>query len=211
MRAPQLFGLSRNRPVPWDLRRTSNSVTNEDFLFGFLRNHFSSSPSISVLPGKRRATLRGGWSAFFRGNQFSSFLWLRRFVREARDQTRRGRRISFSAEPLFLIPPRRDRRPRKPKDPACWGAELFFAGTTFPHSFRPRRALWSGRSEAPGAPCFFQGEPLFLIPFVCRNAIDRTPTISGRTPSSSSRQGDSEILAVRKTGAWVLRLLPPTS
>jgi hypothetical protein len=176
LRAPQLFGLSRNRPVPWDLRRTSNSVTNEDFLVGFLRNHFSSSPSISVLPGKRRATLRGDWSrSFFGGTSFPH------------------------------SSPRRPSR-GTPRDQPCPGALHFvFDGTTFPHSSSAgpeprrskirladwlkffsreplllipsgqRRGLRSSRSAAPGARCFSQGEPLLLIPLLTalrRSAIE---------------------------------------
>ena len=186
-------------------------MKNDPGIFS-LRNHFSSSPSISVLAREAESPLRGGWSAFFRGNQFSSFLWLRRFVREA------GRSASPGA------------------------SHFVFDGTTFPHSSSAGPAAKKvKRSGSPGELNLFSREPLSLIPsggdgrsgpvdrrcgeyvafsstgttfpypLVSRDATDRTPTISGRTPSSSSRQGDSEILAVRKKDAWVPPLLPPTS
>jgi hypothetical protein len=57
---------------------------------------------------------------------------------------------------------------------------------------------------------FSRGADVFIL-FASRDAIDRTPTIFRGTLPSCLRQGDSEILAIRKTDAWVLRLLPPTS
>jgi hypothetical protein len=88
----------------------------------------------------------------------------------------------YSLEPLLLIP------------------------LLIPSGPRPVLAMKSGDRARRGA-ALFSWEPLSLIAFGSRDAIDRTPTISGKTSSSSSLQGDSEILAVRKTDASVLRLL----
>jgi hypothetical protein len=87
----------------------------------------------------------------------------------------------ISREPVFLIPSGWDRKPWKPRDPV-------------------RRS----------AVHVFSREPLFLIPFGSRAPL-AAPDFSSSSSSSSSPQRDSGILAVRKTGASVLRLLPPTS
>jgi hypothetical protein len=160
--ASQLFGPSRNFSSSGGLQRTLNSATSEDCANGFSRNHFSSFPSIWVPPRKRKATLRGGSPQFFRGNQFSSFLWLRRSSGKPGDQPRRGRRILFSTEPLFLIPPRRDRRPRKIR--LAQGLNFFSREPLFliPPGRNGRSGPVDRRRRAHRA--FFRGEPLFLIP-----------------------------------------------
>ena len=128
---------------------------------------------------------------------------------------------------------------RRSGSPGC--TALFFEGTSFPHSFRPDRSPGSQRSGSPDALHFFSREPVFLIPsgsdrspgsqeiglagmhctFFQGNHFSSFPLFHGRrwphqtfsssSSSSSSPQRDSGILAVRKTGASVLRLLPPTS
>jgi hypothetical protein len=57
---------------------------------------------------------------------------------------------------------------------------------------------------------FFQGNHFSSFPLFHGRRWPHQ-TFSSSSSSSSSPQRDSGILAVRKTGASVLRLLPPTS
>ena len=121
--------------------------------------------------------------------------------------------ILFSKEPLFLMPPGRARSPR-----GSQGSRVR-KGTAALFSREPLFLLPSGRdwrsrkhghrAERRTAACFSR-EPLSLIPLGSRTP--RWPqTLSSSSFSSSSLQGGSGIPAVPKTGASVLRLLPPTS
>ena len=155
--------------------------------FAGLERFFSREPVFliplaeTVRSGSQEIRLAGGVAFRFRRNHFSSFLLGGTGAQESQKIRLAGGLNFFSREPLSLILSGRD-------------------GRSGPVDRRRREHR-----------VFFKGNHFSLFPLFAGNAIDRTPTISGRTPSSSSRQGDSEILAVRKTGAWVLRLLPPTS
>ena len=87
----------------------------------------------------------------------------------------------------------------------------FFGGTTFPPSFRPRLAQQEARTlGGQGTTACFSREPLSLIPLGSRTP--RWPqSLSSSSFSSPLLQEGSGIPAVPKTGASVLRLLPPTS
>src|SRR5580693_8869370 len=98
----------------------------------------------------------------------------------------------------------RYRSAREAESHASRGLErFFFEGTTFPHSSRPRRALRSSRPEVRGVCCFFSTGTTFPYPLVSRDAIDRTPTISGRTPSLALR--GKEIAKFWQYGKWERR------
>ena len=162
-------------------------------------------------PGSGKPRFAGIGALFFLGNQFSSFLWLRRVVREARRSASPGtvafcfRRNHFSS---FLLGRTGGQESQK----------IRLAGRLNFFSREPLSLIPSGRDGCSGPVdrrrrehrAVLRGEPLSLISCVSRDAIDSTPTISGGTPSSSWLQGGSEILAVRKTSASVLRLFPPT-
>ena len=90
--------------------------------------------------------------------------------------------ILFSKEPLFLMPPGRARSPR--------GSQ--------------------GSRVRKGTAALFSREPLCLIPLGFTDA-PLAASLSSSSFSSPSLQGGSGIPAVPKTGASVLRLLPPTS
>jgi len=176
LRAPQLFGLSRNRPVPWDLRRTSNSVTHKDFLVGFLRNHFSSSPSISVLPGKRRATLRGDWSrSFFGGTSFPHSSPRRPSRGTPRDQPCPGAPHFVFDGTTFPHSSSAGPEPRRSKTRLSDWLKFSSRGTTFPHSFRAETGTQVQQIGSAGSTVLFPREPLFLIPLLTalrRSAIE---------------------------------------
>ena len=132
--------------------------------------------------------------------------------REPGDQARRDAPHFFSREPVFLIPSGSDRSPGKPRDRARRDALHVF-------SREPVFLVPSGSDRSPGSQeiglagmhcTFFSREPLFLIPFVSRTPL-AAPDFLQQFFLSSSPQRDSGILAVRKTGASVLPLLPPPS
>jgi hypothetical protein len=174
-------------------------------------------------------------------NHFYSFLSVQTRVQETRrsgpPESRRtlSRRNHFSS---FLPGETGAQGARRSGSPGC--TALFFEGTSFPHSFRLGPQPWKPRDRARRGMHFFSREPLFLIPsgwdrspgsqrsgspgcttFFQGNHFSSFPLFHGRrwphqtfsssSSSSSSPQRDSGILAVRKTGASVLRLLPPTS
>ena len=123
-------------------------------------------------------------------------------------------RYLFPKEPLFLMPPGRARSPRGNQ-----GNRVRKAGP--PHYFRgnhsssflpaeiglPSTASRSARRESLH---MFLREPLSLIPLGFTDA-PLAPDSLQQFFSSPSLQGGSGIPAVPKTGASVLRLLPPTS
>jgi len=146
------------------------------------RNHFSSFlPGETGGQGARRSGPLGCTALFFRGNQFSSFLPAGTAALEAKRSGSPGCTAPFSREPVFLIPS---------------------AGTA---------ALEAKRSGSPGCTAlFFQGNHFSSFPLFHGRRWPHQ-TFSSSSSSSSSPQRDSGILAVRKTGASVFSLLPPTS
>ena len=86
----------------------------------------------------------------------------------------------------------------------------FLEGTTFPPSFRPAGAAGSQEIGRLGPPHFFRGNHFPSFRWVHGRPVGRRP-LSSSSFFSSSLQGGSGIPAVPKTGASVLRLLPPTS
>jgi len=119
--------------------------------------------------------------------------------------------ILFSKEPLFLMPPGRARSPRAAREIGFRkGPPDSFRGNHF-SSFLPAEI------GCPAAPVarreslhMFLREPLSLIPLGFTDA-PLAPDSLQQFFSSPSLQGGSGIPAVPKTGASVLRLLPPTS
>ena len=129
-----------------------------------------------------------------------------------RDRVRRDAPHFFSREPLSLIPSGWDRSTGSQEIGIAGGALHFF-------SREPVFLIPSGWDRSTGSqeigiarvPCtLFRGNhlPSFLL-FHGRRWPHQTFFRS--SSSSSSLQRDSGILAVRKTGASVLRLLPPAS
>ena len=146
------------------------------------RNHFSSFlPGETGAQGARRSGSPGCTALFFEGTSFPHSFRLGPQPWKPRDRARRDALHFFSREPLFLIPSGWDRSPGSQEIGLAGMHRTFFRGNHF-SSF----PLFHGR---------------------------RWPhqTFSSSSSSSSSPQRDSGILAVRKTGASVLRLLPPTS
>jgi hypothetical protein len=126
-------------------------------------------------------------------------------------RVRKGTAALFSREPLFLVPSAEIGCPETPADRIAGNHCLFFEGTTFPPSFRPRLAQQEATTLGwQATDTVFSREPLSLIPLGSRTP--RWPqSLSGSSFSSFSLLGGSGIPAVPKTGASVLRLLPPTS
>ena len=146
-------------------------------------------------------------------NHFYSFLSVSTRVQETRRSGPAGESpYSFSTEPLFLIPSRRDRRPGSQEIRLAGMHCTFFRGNQF-SSFLPARtaALEARRSGSPGCTAlFFQGNHFSSFPLFHGRRWPHQ-TFSSSSSSSSLPQRDSGILAIRKTGASVLRLVPPTS
>lgn len=118
---------------------------------------------------------------FLDGTTFPHSFPARPAPREPGDQARRDALHFFSREPVFLIPSGWDR---------CPGSqEIGLAGM---HC------------------TIFQGNHFSSFPLFHGRRWPHQ-TFSSSSSSSSSPQRDSGILAVRKTGASVLRLVPPTS
>ena len=123
-----------------------------------------------------------GASESFRRNQFSSCPGIGLAPRKLGGKARAESLHFFSTEPLFLIPPAQISGSLKPRDRGSQRASLRFC------------------SRSP-----------FLILFNSPETLGRTRAFSRSAFVSSSLHGDSGIPAVPKTGASVLRLLPPTS
>ena len=95
------------------------------------------------------------------------------------------------------------------RDQASRRLRTLFPGNRFPSILPAETVRYEARRLGP--PHYFSREPLFLIPFGLTDAVGRAQRLSPAVSSSSSQQGDNESLAVRKTDASALRLLPPTS
>jgi hypothetical protein len=146
------------------------------------RNHFSSIlPGETGAQGARRSGSPGCTALFFEGTSFPH---------------------SFRLGP----------QPWKPRDRARRDAPHFFQGNRFSSFLQAgTAALEAKRSGSPGCSAlFFQGNHFSSFPLFHGRRWPHQ-TFSSSSSSSSSPQRDSGILAVRKTGAPVLRLLPPTS
>jgi hypothetical protein len=151
---------------------------------------FSKEPLFLMPPGRARSPLeaarevgfaRGPRGTLFEGTTFPRSFPLRSVARKRQQIGSPGIIARFLREPLFLLPSGRDWRSRKQRH-------------------------WADR----GPTQFFSREPLSLIPLGTRTP--RWPqSLSSSSFSSSSMQGGSGIPAIPKTGASVLRLLPPTS
>ena len=131
-------------------------------------------------PGSQEIRLAGMHCTFFRGNQFSSFLPARTAALEAKRSGSPGCTALFQGNQFSSFLPAGTAALEARRSGSPGCTALFFKGTSFPHSL-----------------CF-------------TDAVGRTGLFSSSSSSSSSPQRDSGILAVRKTGASVLRLLPPT-
>ena len=146
-------------------------------------------------------------------NHFYSFLSVQTRVQETRrsgpPESRRtlSRRNHFSS---FLPGETGAQGARRSGSPGC--TALFFRGNQF-SSFLPAGTASPGSQEIgfAGVQCtFFQGNHFPSFP-LSRGRRWPHQTFSSSSSSSSSPQRDSGTLAVRKTGASVLRLVPPTS
>ena len=182
MRAPQLFDLSRNLLRPGLFGSLPIQRRRMIPAHFICRNHFYSFLSVQT---RVQETKRSGppesRRTLSRRNHFSSFLPGETGPREPGDQARRDALRFFSREPVFLIPSGSDRSPGS--------QEIGLAGM---HC------------------TFFQGNHFSSFPLFHGRRWPHQ-TFSSSSSSSSSPQRDSGILAVRKTDASVLRLLPPTS
>jgi hypothetical protein len=175
-------------------------------------NHFYSFLSVQTRvqeirrsgPPETRRTLS-------RRNHFSSFP-ARPAPREPGDQARRDAPHFFSREPVFLIPSRSDRSPGSQEIGLAGMHRTFLQGNHFP-SFLPARtaAMEARRSGSPGCTALFFKGTTFPHSLCFADAVGRTRLSPAVLPLSSSPQRDSGILAVRKKGASVFPLLPPTS
>ena len=150
---------------------------------------FSKEPLFLMPPGRARSPERqpgksgsqGDRGTLFEGTTFPRSFRLRSVAQKRQQIGSPGIIARFLREPLFLLPSGRDWRSRKQRHWADRRPTQFFRGNHFP-SF-----------------CWVHGRP------VGRRSL------SSSSFSSSSLQGGSGIPAVPKTGASVLRLLPPTS
>jgi nitroreductase len=175
-----------------------------------LRNHFSSSP---LFRPRSRSQAPPEVRYFFRRNHFSSCRPAEPVRLEAAREVgfARGPRHSFRGNHFFSFLPAEIGCPETPADRIAGNHCTFFEGTTFPPSFRPRLAQQESNDIGLTATdAVFSREPLSLIPLGSRTP--RWPqSLSSSSFSSPSLQGGSGIPAVPRTGAWALRLLPPTS
>ena len=180
---PGTFSLRNHFSSSPLFRPRSRSQAPPEVRYFFRRNHSSSCrPAEPVrLEAAREVGFARGPRHSFRGNHFSSFLPAEISCPETRVDRIAGNQCTFFEEPLFLLPSGRDWRSRKQRHWADRRPTQFFRGKHFP-SFR-----------------WVHGRP------VGRRLL------SSSSFSSSSLQGGSGIPAVPKTGASVLRLLPPTS
>ena len=150
------------------------------------RNHFSSFlPGETGAQGARRSGSPGCTALFFEGTSFPHSFRLGPQPWKPRDRARRDALHFFSREPLFLIP-------------SGWDTS------------QPWRQPGDRRSPGGRTAHFFRGNHFSSFPLFHGRRWPHQ-TFSSSSSSSSSPQRDSGILAVRKTGASVLRLLPPTS
>ena len=128
------------------------------------------------------------------------------------DQARRDALHFFSREPVFLIPSASDRSPGSQEIGLAGMHSTFFQGNHFSSFLQAgTAALEARRSGSPGCTALFFKGTTFPHSLCFTDAVGRNRTFCSSSSSSSSPQRDSGILAVRKTGASVLRLLPPTS
>jgi hypothetical protein len=181
-----------------------------------LRNHFSSFPRFRPRPRIRLTRS----PHCFRGNHFSSCPSGRarriETVSQSGCPTKPADRLAESRcaflfrgnhFPSFLPAATDIQRNR---DQACRRLRTLFPGNRFSSILPAETVIREARRS--GSPHYFSREPLFLIPFGLTDAVGRAQRLSPAvSSSSSSQQGDNESLAVRKTDASVLRLLPPTS
>jgi len=177
------------------------------------RNHFSSFlPGETGAQGARRSGSAGCTALFIEGTSFPHSFRLGPQPWKPRDRARLDAPHFFSREPVFLIPSGSDRSPGSQEIGLAGMHRTFFQGNHF-SSFLPARtaALEARRSGSPGCTALFFKGTTFSHSLCLTDAVGRTKTFSSSSSSSSSPKRDSGILAVRKTGASVLRLLPPTS
>jgi hypothetical protein len=149
---------------------------------------------------------------FLDGTTFPHSFPARPAPREPGDQARRDALYFFSREPVFLIPSGSDRSPGSQEIGLAGMHCTFFRGNQF-SSFLPAGTASPGSQEIgfAGVQCtFFKGNHFSSFPLFHGRRWPHQ-TFSSSSSSSSSPQRDSGILAVRKTGASVLRLVPPTS
>ena len=177
------------------------------------RNHFSSFlPGETEPQGARRSGSPGCTGLFFEGASFPHSFRLGPQPWKPRDRARRDAPHFFSREPLSLIPSGWDRSPGSQEIGLAGMHRTFFQGNHFSSSL-PAGTASPGSQEIglAGIHCtFFQGNHFSSFPLFHGRRWPHQ-TFSSSSSSSSSPQRDSGILAVRKTGESVLRLLPPTS
>ena len=176
-----------------------------------LRNHFSSSP---LFRPRSRSQAPAEVRYCFRRNHFSSCRPAEPVRLEATREIgfgRLDRRTIFEGTTF----PRSFRLRSVAEHRQQIGSPRItahvFEGTTFPPSFRPRLAQQEARTlGGEGTAACSSREPLSLIPLGFTDA-PLAPDSLQQFFSSPSLQGGSGIPVVPKTGASVLRLLPPTS
>ena len=126
----------------------------------------------------------------------------------SRSARRESLRVSFRGNHFSSFLPAATDIQRN-RDQASRRLRTLFPGNRFPSILPAETVRYEARRLGP--PHYFSTEPLFLIPFGLTDAVGRAQRLSPAVSSSSSQQGDNESLAVRKTDASALRLLPPTS
>lgn len=180
---PGTFSLRNHFSSSPLFRPRSRSQAPPEVRYFFRRNHFSSCrPAEPVrVEAARKIGFAMGPPRSFEGTTFPRSFPLRSVAQKRQQIGSPGIISRFLREPLFLLPSGRDWRSRKQRHWADRRPTQFFRGNHFP-SFR-----------------WVHGRP------VGRRLL------SSSSFSSSSLQGGSGIPAVPKTGASVLRLLPPTS
>ncbi len=157
--------------------------------------------------GRRRLAV-----LFLDGTTFPHSFPARPAPREPGDQARRDAPHFFSREPVFLIPSGSDRSPGSQEIGLAGMHRTFLQGNHFPSFLSARTAaLEAKRSGSPGCTALFFKGTTFPHSLCFADAVGRTRLSPAVLPLSSSPQRDSGILAVRKTGASVFPLLPPTS
>jgi hypothetical protein len=175
-------------------------------------NHFYSFLSVQTrVQETRRSGPPESRRTLSRRNHFSSFLPGETGAQGARRSGSPGCTALFFEGTSFPHSFRLGPQPWKPRDRARRDAPHFFQGNQF-SSFLPAgtAALEARRSGSPGCTALFFKGTSFPHSLCFTDAVGRTGLFSSSSSSSSSPQRDSGILAVRKTGASVLRLLPPT-
>ena len=176
-----------------------------------LRNHFSSFP---LFRPRSRSQAPPEVPYFFRRNHFSSCRPAEPVrVEAARKSGSQGdRRTLFEGTTFPRSFRLRSVAPQRQQIGSPGITARFLEGTTFPPSFRARdwRSRKQGHWADRGPPQFFRGNHFPSFRWVHGRPVGRN-LLSSSSFSSSSLQGGSGIPAVPKTGASVLRLLPPTS